>query len=386
VGSDTRVPSTKRGASKRRRRRRTEEPHVFARGEWWHGYYDEGRRESLGTKDHAEALGRFAERLAELRRAGPARAALDGALIDLVREYTSAPHGWTARTLHTAKLRCAAFVEAMHGLGVEAASQVTPAVLDGWRERRMAAAGRATILRDESAVRAMFKWCRARGLVSVDPFEGRPPIRTPKRRARRTVPTPAQVLAVATWLEEHDEVGAALALRVGLSTGLRLDELRHLQLVDVGERWVTVRPEDGAAAEAWTTKGYLERSIPVEPAVAELARAFVLWRESPRVMRWGPRKGQVRAHRSRTKALTAGWLAKTIDRARKALAKQTPAVEVAQFRPHDLRRLFVTMCSRAGVPLDVVQRWVGHADLVTTQGYLVTLVSDADLRAPALGV
>lgn len=382
MDGDTRVPSAKRSSSKRRR----DEPHTYLRGEWWWAFLGERRRESLGTQDATEAARRFAERLEELRRAGPARPQVSLSLIELARDFTSAPHGWTARTLHTMKLRCASFVEAMHTLGVEGASDVTPAVLDGWRERRMRTAARATILRDESAIRALFKWALSRELVEATPFARRAPIRTPKRRARRTVPTPAQVLAVAEWLEEHDELGAALAIRVGLSTGLRLDELRHLQLADVGERSVTVRPEDGAAAEAWTTKGYLERVIPVEPAVAELARAFVLWREAPRIVKWGKRRGLERTHRSRTKALTAGWLADTIDRARRALAAQTPAVEVPRFRPHDLRRLFVTMCSRAGVPLDVVQRWVGHADLTTTQGYLVTLVSDADLRAPALGV
>lgn len=385
MDSNTRVPSTKRGGSKRRRRR-LDEPHTYQRNGWWWAFFGERRRESLGTQDAAEAAQRFGERLAELRRAGPARVALDGALIDLAREYVSAPHGWTVRTLHTARLRCAAFVEAMHALGVEAASQVTPAVLDGWRERRMTEASRATILRDESAIRALFKWALSRELVRSTPFVGRLPIRVAKRRPRRTVPTPAQVLAVAEWLEAHDELGAALAIRVGLSTGLRLDELRHLQLADIGDRSVTVRPEDGTAAEAWTTKGYRERSIPVTPAVCDLARALVLWRDAPRVVKHGRRAGKPSQHRSVVKALGAGWLAHLIDAARAALAKQTPAALVGRFRPHDLRRLFVTLCARAGVPLDVVQRWVGHADLVTTQGYLVTLVSDADLQAPALGV
>lgn len=383
MDGDTRVQSKKRGASKRRR---VDGPHTYQRNGWWWASLGGDRRESLGTQDPAEAAQRFAERLAELRHPRDARTAAAGALTELAREYVSAPHGWTARTLHTARLRVAAFVEAMLSLGVDTAAQVTPAVLDGWRERRMRQASRATILRDESAIRAMFKWCVSRELATVDPFEGHTAIRTPRRRARRTVPTPAQVLAVATWLEDHDELGAALALRVGLSTGLRLDELRHLALADVGERTITVRPEDGVASEAWTTKGYLERVIPVDFAVCELARAFVLWRMAPRRSTKGKRAGRPHADRTATKTLTAGWLAKAIDRARRALAAQTPAVVVARFRPHDLRRLFVTMCSRAGVPLDVVQRWVGHADLVTTQGYLVTLASDADLRAPALGV
>jgi integrase len=382
VVSDTRVPRAKRGASKQRH----DEPHVYQRGAWWWGHFGGRRRESLGTQDQVEAARRFAERLEELRRAIPARPASGLALTELVREYTAAPHGWTPRTLHTAKLCLASFVEAMATLGVERAEDVTPAVLDGWRERRMQEAGRATILRNESAVRGAFRWAVSRELLTVDPFDGRAPIRTPRRRARRTVPTPAQVLAVAEWLEDRGEVGGALVLRVGLSTGLRLDELRHLRLDDIGERSITVRPEDGAAAEAWTTKGYAERVIPVQPAVCELARSFVLWRESPRTVKRGARKGQQYVSASRAKAITAGWIGDVIDRARAALAAQTPAVEIAPFRAHDLRRLFVTMSHRAGVPLDVVQRWVGHADLTTTQGYLVTLVSDADLVAPALGL
>lgn len=385
MGSDPRVPSTKRSASKRRRRR-INEPHLFARGKWWHAALGNGLRESLGTQDAAEAAERFAARLEELRRASPARAPGDRALTEIAREYTTAPHGWTERSLHTARLRVASFVEAMHSLGVESVMQVTPAVLDGWRERRMRKASRATILRDESAIRAMFKWCAARGLVKSTPFVGQLPIRVAKRKPRRTVPTPEQVLRVARWLEDHDELGAALTIRVALSTGLRLDELRHLALEDIGERSVTVRPEEGTAAEAWTTKSYKERAVPVAPAVCELARAFVLWRDAPRIVKHGRRKGKPSEHRSAVKALGAGWLANLIDAARAGLAGQTPPVLVARFRPHDLRRLFVTMCSRAGVALDVVQRWVGHADLTTTQGYLVALVSDADLVAPPLGV
>lgn len=382
MGSDPRVPSTKRGASKQRR----DEPHVYQRGAWWWGHFGGRRRESLGTQDQVEAARRFAVRLEELRRAGPARPAPGLALTELVAQYTSAPHGWTARTLHTVKLRLASFVEALLLLGVERAEDVTPAVLDGWRERRMSEASRSTILRDESAVRGAFRWAVERELLSVDPFTRRTPIRTPRRRARRTVPTPAQVLAVAEWLEDHDELGGALVLRVGLSTGLRLDELRHLRLADIGERTITVRPEDGAASEAWTTKGYAERAVPVQPAVCELARALVLWRETPRTLRHGRERGRPLQRAAVRRALTAGWVAKIIDRARTTLAQQTPAVVIAPFRAHDLRRLFVTMSHRAGVPLDVVQRWVGHADLTTTQGYLVTLVSDADLVAPALGV
>lgn len=364
------LPSTKQRATQRRRG-----PHLYQRRGWWWAYLGEGVRESLGTQDSSDARRIFAERLADVGRARSARARTpnEPTLTEIAAAYVGAPHGWTRRTRHSTALRIAAYVEAMAGLGVEHPSRVTSAVLNGWRERRMAAVSRATINRDETCAGAMHAWAVRERLVSGDPFADRALIREPSRSVRRVLPTPSQVLQVADWLDERDGHGAALVIRVGLMTGLRLDELRHLQFEHIAADGVRVVPEAGPASEAWTTKGYRERTIPVRPEVLERARQFVLWRDAERTATRG---------RGAKPGLTAGWLGKNIDRARRGLAKTT--LEVLPFRAHDLRRLFVTLSVRAGIPMDVVQLWVGHQDRDTTQGYLVTLVSDSALVAPAL--
>ena len=371
MARDSRVPSTKRSPRNQRG------PRIFRRKDspTFHAYFGEGDRVSLRTTDAGEAAALFAKLLTERKRSGPARSrAKETPLAQISAAYTKAPHGWTASTLETTKYRLAAYVEALGAMGVEYPSQVSSAVLNAWREDRMRTASRATVNRGETVAGSMHAWAAREGLSGASPFIGRTAIREPKRTTRRVVPTPAQVLAVAQWLADHKGLGASLAIRVGLSTGLRLDELRHLKLEHIGADGVRVVPDTGPASEAWTTKSFRERIIPVQKPVLELARTFVLWRTAERPNRIG---------RNATPRLTGCWMSKAIDRALEALNEDLDKDDqIKAFRAHDLRRLFVTVSVRGGIPLDVVQRWVGHKDTKTTQGYLVTLVSDGAMVAP----
>ncbi len=40
--------------------------------------------------------------------------------------------------------------------------------------------------------------------------------------------------------------------------------------------------------------------------------------------------------------------------------------------PHGLRRTFATMNAEKGRPLHLIQKALGHADITTTQGYLMS--------------
>ena len=53
------------------------------------------------------------------------------------------------------------------------------------------------------------------------------------------------------------------------------------------------------------------------------------------------------------------------DRFKSAASK----IGLPRLRPHDLRHAFVTRKLAAGVPAQLVMRYVGHADLVTTLRY-----------------
>lgn len=49
---------------------------------------------------------------------------------------------------------------------------------------------------------------------------------------------------------------------------------------------------------------------------------------------------------------------------------------------HDLRRAFATEAHRTQVPLTVIALWLGHADVRTTEGYVVGYRSDRGHVAP----
>lgn len=401
VGRDSRVP----------RRKRARGPRVYQRagGEVWWAYLDRETRVSLDTTDEAEAHRRLAERLAQ-RVPGAARPARGEATLERIGvAYMEAPHGWSKRNAHTNDLRVASFIEAMAAQGVIAASHITEAVLDAWRARRMTEAGRATINRDEVVARSMLAWGKERGLCGDTPLATRKLLREPKRQAAPIIPSPATVRRVLAAMRVlADEIaaapvrkyvgevkrafaadamrGAALTVETALLSGLRLDELRHLRSEHVSSVGVRVAPEAGTADEAWSTKGYRERLIPLAPDARRVVGEYLAWRVA------------ARGGQGRTAEMAQTWLADKIragcgrvaldeypvaDDEPRAVTEARDAREAAvRFDPHDLRRTFATECVRGGIPLTVVRDWLGHRDVQTTERYLGRYAEDALLVVP----
>jgi len=377
MGRDRAVQSHPRRGSDR-----ADGPHVYQRGAVWWAYLGDGRRVSLRTKDAAEAERRFGEHLAAGRARAPRAAApTELTLAELAQKYVEAPHGWSKRNSYTTKLRAAAFVEAMHARGVVYASRLTNEALDHWRAERMTTTARATINRGEVVARAMLAWCAERGLCAATPLARRKLLREPKRTRARLIPSPATIRRVIAGLRElaaaTREVvtskhagprhrahraraieGAALALETGLIAGLRLDELRHLRPEHVDPQGVSVVPEAGAAAEAWATKSYRERRIPLTREAAARVAEFARWR------------GVEKPH-----AMPQSWLDEVI-------VCGALVAEVPPFHPHDLRRAFATNAVRAGVAITIVREWLGHRDVATTERYLGRYAEDALVVAP----
>jgi integrase len=159
--------------------------------------------------------------------------------------------------------------------------------------------------------------------------------------------------------------GVAVLVAVAVQTGLRVDELRHLRAEDIGADVVSVR-----AWGEWRPKNREERSVPVPPAVADLARELAAWR--------------VRAVGLNGEKLALGghWIEARITPAweRAGLPGEAPGM-------HDARRTFATeMSRRPGVSLRDVQRLLGHGDIATTQRYLGRYRSDADRPAVDMGL
>lgn len=314
----------------------------------------------LHTTDAAEATRRLHDLVARGARGPVEEAPREVALAEIVEKYTDAPHGYTERTLSSLKNRLLAFGAWCSDQHIVYASELTPARVDQWVTGRGAEVSRRTINRDLRAVRVCLRWAAERGFCTpVRAIQDRKDLREPSRPQRRDIPTPTE------WREVLDACElprARAALAALLATGLRIEELRRLHVGSLrqdGSKWtLTVEPEAGTASEAWTTKGYKARSIPLSEAAAEAVKAHLALAVGPR--------GAV---------LGESWLLR-------ALGKACDAIDIPRAGVHDTRRSFVTECHRAGVPLAVVARWCGHADVRTTEGYLSSYRTDSEVVAP----
>ena len=245
--------------------------------------------------------------------------------------------------------------------GVRHASKITDARVDEWMHERQGDVARATVNRDLVVVRRMLRWAFKRKLCGPTPFETREPLREPRRAKRREVVSHEDLALVVEALRLQKLHGVALTLRAAALTGMRIDELRHAKPDDVQDDGVWVRPEQGTADEAWTSKSYRERRIPLTKDAAEVVRDFIAWRTG-------------KGGKGKAIGLSDTWIAKKIDAGRKS-------TRVDKFRMHDLRRLFATANVDAGIPVRVVSQWLGHADVATTERYISAQRSDRELRA-----
>jgi len=78
---------------------------------------------------------------------------------------------------------------------------------------------------------------------------------------------------------------------------------------------------------------------------------------------------------ARGKPVSEAWLLRQIHTACAALGIPRAGV-------HDTRRAFATEAFRGGVPLTLLARWLGHADVRTTEGYIVAYRGDQQLTSP----
>lgn len=202
-------------------------------------------------------------------------------------------------------------------------------------------------------LRAFFRHCVQQKLITTDLTEGVRLERVPRHFPKAL--RPDEIEAVATYAETHARDGrqrssawAAPFIRLGAETAMRRGELLALRWsdVDLSAVHITVRCTD-----AFTTKSGAERRIPLS------ARACAVLSE----LRNRPSAtGYV--FESGGRPIDGHTCSDIVVRfARKA--------GVPALTPHVLRHSCITWLIERGVPVPVVQRFAGHADIATTMRY-----------------
>jgi integrase len=135
--------------------------------------------------------------------------------------------------------------------------------------------------------------------------------------------------------------------RMLLGAGLRMDEALHIDAGDVRDNHISIAPKYN-----WATKSYRERQVRCSPTTIEAARQWITQRDG-------------------------GQLALDPKTIWKAIKRGCVAAKVKPFGAHYLRKLFATNLSSAGAPLKYISGQLGHADLLTTQRYILATPDDA---------
>lgn len=257
-----------------------------------------------------------------------------------------------------------ALAEFAAGRGVDDIGEVTLELLRDWIWEASGEGGgrplaRSTIARRLAAVREFFASQRRAGAIDIDPAV-RLKSPAPKRTLPR-VPTRPQMMAILERLQHAASTGDPVAVRdlaiveLLYAAGLRVTELVGLDLDDLDLDRRTVRV---------LGKGSNERVVPFGVPAAEAIAAYLPVRRLIIEQR-----GTAAAARA---ALFLGVRGGRIGaRAVHALATEVLAdhPSAGPHGPHTFRHAAATHLLDGGADLRVVQEYLGHASLGTTQLY-----------------
>jgi integrase len=250
-------------------------------------------------------------------------------------------------------------------------AEVTLAMIEAFQKTRPVVAGN----RDLALLRATYNWAIPRGLVPSTPFKVSNAVavklQREEKRSRRLYPGEYDRLQSHASQYQKDVNDAAL------ETACRQGELLSLQ-------WSQVR--DDIFLPAGKTKAKKDRRIPISStlrAILERRRldpageplpetAFVFGDEIGRPLTWN-KKGWVSLV-LRANDLRPEHVVRVVNGRKRWLATLTPATREAYRKIglhfHDLRREGASRWMDAGVPLGVIQRWLGHSNVAQTSTYL----------------
>jgi len=243
-------------------------------------------------------------------------------------------------------------------------ARVETVTLRGYLARMHGELEPSSIARKLSAIRSLYKWMQARGLVEANPGTL---VATPKQK--KALPKVVPIDEVTALLETpraDSPLGARdrAILEVLYGGGLRVAEVCGLDLSSLDRSGRLVRV---------LGKGSKERVVPlgrkawaaIEAYLALRPRLFERQRpgQDPHALFCNYRGGR----------LTMRWVARMIDRYVALLALQR------KVHPHALRHSFATHLLDNGADLRGIQELLGHASISTTQRY--THVSVEQLMA-----
>lgn len=220
-----------------------------------------------------------------------------------------------------------------------------------FRTGRPLAAG--TKQAERSYLRALFGWMYESDIRSDDPSKSLPKVKVPRRQ-----PRPLRAGQIEALLDGGAYTRTRQMIIIAALTGLRIGEIVRIRGEDIdfeGKVIYCVR------------KGGTEHSVPMHPAVEELAR------EMPRTGWWFPSPYPSKEFPNGDGHIL---MASASDRISKAIRRA--GITDHRITGHSLRHFYASQLLAEGASIRVIQEMLGHASLATTQIY--TEVTEAQMR------
>ena len=193
-------------------------------------------------------------------------------------------------------------------------------------------------------------------LIPANPVSGTEPLRHDAREPRLLTPAESERLRTAS----ADHPMLRLFVILAWETGARSGELLQLEWPDIDfERGVVTFANDPTKGRY--TKARRSRTVPLSTTALEALRDH-----AAQFRLLAPASPHVFKHVTPNRSARPGDRLESLYLAFKRAAR---SAGLPDLRPHDLRHCFVTRKLAEGVPVQLVSRYVGHADLATTMRY-----------------
>ena len=169
---------------------------------------------------------------------------------------------------------------------------------------------------------------------------------------------------------------AKLAMLFGWRAGLRASEIVGVEPahIDYSDAQPTLK--------VWYGKGPKQRIVPLHPELLQAVQLHQEYGVKPLEGKRGPRLTP-NVNKDALLPFSRNAVNNWVDDAYKSAAKDGKLIEGRRVFPHILRHSAARHWLANGVPINVVQLWLGHEDMRTTLIYL-KLIPDVDNRMQSI--
>lgn len=228
-------------------------------------------------------------------------------------------------------------------------SEITTADIMAWlASLKITGAKNTTVKNQRSNISPFFVWLYNNRMIERNPCDSIKPIKVPHEE--RKAFSSEEVDTIRNTCKNSYERALVETL---LSSGLRINELANLKIVDVDFNQLIVHVKNG--------KGGKDRTTFITP----VAKKYIL-----QYFDWNKHKSEyVFTSRLGSKYKTNG-LGET-------MRKMSERCGIHIY-PHRFRRTLATDLARRGMPIQEIQKLLGHSKIATTQTYIETRIEKVE--------